>query len=103
MTLTSHTESYRVRLGELVVEGDRVIEYREKPEKRHLICSGIAVIEPPIVELVWRDRPMGISDLHLREALAGWTRGRSLDTPLALDRRQLSRTTCRRPTSNAAR
>jgi NDP-sugar pyrophosphorylase family protein len=70
VTLTSHTESYRVRLGELVVEGDRVIEYREKPEKRHLICSGIAVIEPPIVELVWRDRPMGISDL-ISEALAG--------------------------------
>ncbi len=63
VTLTSHTESFRVRLGELVVEGDRVVEYREKPEKRFLICSGIAVFEPHVVDLVWNDRPMGISDL----------------------------------------
>jgi len=63
ITLASHYESYRVRLGELQSEGRRVVAYREKPEKRFLICSGIGVFERPVLDLLPSDRPAGIADL----------------------------------------
>ena len=63
ITLTSHYESHRVRLGELVVEGDRVLRYLEKPVKRFLICSGIAVIESHIISLIDKTVPMGLDEL----------------------------------------
>ncbi len=69
VTLTSHYESHRVRLGELQVDDDTVLDYREKPEKQFLICSGIAVFQPEVLVLVRKDRPMGISDL-VRDAIA---------------------------------
>jgi len=62
-TLASHYESHRVRLGELQTEGRRVVGYREKPEKRFLICSGIGVFERPVLDLLPSDRPAGIADL----------------------------------------
>ena len=63
ITLASHYESHRVRLGELVVEGDRVLRYLEKPVKRFLICSGIAVIESHIISLIDKTVPMGLDEL----------------------------------------
>ena len=63
VTLASHPETHRLALGELVIDGDRVVDYREKPEKRFLICSGIGVFEPALLDLVPLDRPAGISDL----------------------------------------
>ena len=41
ITLGSHYEDHRLTLGELIVEGDRVVKYQEKPTKRFLICSGL--------------------------------------------------------------
>ncbi len=69
VTLTSHYESHRVRLGELIVDEDTVLDYREKPEKKFLICSGIAAFQPEVLALVREDRPIGISDL-IRDAIA---------------------------------
>ena len=64
ITLASHMERYRVRLGEIVLRGDDVIGYQEKPEKRFLICSGIAVLEPPVLELFAKlSPPIGLGDL----------------------------------------
>lgn len=63
VTLASHYENLQVRLGELTVDGDIVLAYREKPVHRVLISSGIAVLEPAVLELVPRDRPAGLSDL----------------------------------------
>lgn len=63
ITLTSHYEDHQVRLGELVAHGDRVLHYLEKPVKRFLICSGIAVFEPEILPLVDRDNPFGLDEL----------------------------------------
>jgi len=79
-TLTSHYEDHRLALGELSVDGDTVTDYQEKPLKRFLICSGIAVFEPEVLELVDESRPFGISDL-IRAALqrrmhvVHWTHG----------------------------
>jgi mannose-1-phosphate guanylyltransferase len=63
VTLASHHESIRMRLGELEVDRAEVLAYREKPEKRFLICSGIAVLERSVVECIDPDRPVGMSDL----------------------------------------
>lgn len=68
VTLCSHYESHRVRLGELTTDGDRVTDYLEKPEKRFLICSGICIVETSAADLLDGARPMGISDL-VRRAL----------------------------------
>ncbi len=63
ITLASHHDSYRLRFGELLVDGERVTGYREKPDKRYLICSGVAVFEPHVLGLIDDSRPTGISDL----------------------------------------
>lgn len=80
ITLTSHYEQHRLTLGELVVEDERVIGYKEKPVKSFLICSGIAVFEPSVLDLLDVSVPTGISDL-ISAAIAAslkvthWTHG----------------------------
>lgn len=100
VTLTSHHESIRLRLGELAVDGDDVTGYREKPEKRFLICSGIAVLERRVLACIDPDRPSGLSDLVTAALARGhsvthWTHGAfwmDVNTPedLALANRALA-------------
>jgi NDP-mannose synthase len=52
LTLASHVFRDRMAFGELVVEGDRVRNYREKPERSYLICSGVFVASPRAARLV---------------------------------------------------
>jgi NDP-sugar pyrophosphorylase family protein len=64
ITLASHVETHRVRLGEIVADGAAVLGYREKPEKEFLICSGIAAFQPATVELIADlPRPVGLGDV----------------------------------------
>lgn len=63
VTLTSHYEEYQLHLGEIMVEEQRVTAYHEKPKKRFLICSGIAVFEPEVINLLDPESSAGISDL----------------------------------------
>jgi NDP-sugar pyrophosphorylase family protein len=73
ITLASHTESYRLRLGEIVEQEGRVTAYREKPELHHLICSGIAVFEPGVVDLVpLLSPPVGLGDVVNRALEQGY-------------------------------
>lgn len=52
MTIASHTEYHRLKLGELVSGPDyRVLDYLEKPVKSYRISSGIYLIEPPLLAL----------------------------------------------------
>jgi hypothetical protein len=57
-----------------------VADYQEKPVKHFLICSGMAVFEPEVLDLIDPNRPCGISDL-IKAALAHsfkvahWTHG----------------------------
>jgi NDP-sugar pyrophosphorylase family protein len=93
-TLTSHYELHRLELGELHVEGDDVTGYQEKPEKQFLICSGIAALEPRVIDLIPRDRPAGISDVVLVAISRGlrvthWLHGAfwmDVNSPEALER-----------------
>lgn len=71
VTLASHREQVRVRLGEIVAEGDRVEAYLEKPTKTFLICSGVAVFEPRVLALAAAPVPVGISGLVTRALDAG--------------------------------
>ncbi len=44
--------------------GDIVNDYREKPKKQFLICSGIALFEPQVMEIAKHlTPPFGLSDL----------------------------------------
>lgn len=64
VTLTSHYEHHQLTLGELVDEGHRVVAYNEKPKKRFLICSGIALFDPTAMRVARTlPQPYGLSDL----------------------------------------
>jgi NDP-sugar pyrophosphorylase family protein len=72
--LASHHEAHRLQLGELAVEGERVVGYREKPEKRFLICSGVGVFRREVLAVVPTDgTPTGIADLITRALAGGFT------------------------------
>jgi NDP-sugar pyrophosphorylase family protein len=92
LTLASHYETTRLQLGELSVAGDAVLDYLEKPEKRYLICSGMAVIDPELIALLVGGEPAGLPDLVQRTIAAGhrvehWEHGAlwfDVNTPRAL-------------------
>jgi NDP-sugar pyrophosphorylase family protein len=64
VTLASHHEHHQLSLGELVTDGARVERYVEKPRKQFLICSGVALFEPRVLELAKTlPTPFGLVDL----------------------------------------
>ena len=74
ITLTSHYENHQLTLGELIVDGDRVRGYQEKPRKAFLICSGIAIFDARAMAVARAlPRPFGISNLVLAMLGAGCT------------------------------
>lgn len=74
VTLASHYEFHQLSLGELITEGPRVCGYVEKPRKQFLICSGIAVFEPRILELARSvATPFGLADLINASLQAGYS------------------------------
>ena len=80
VTLTSHWERTRLKLGELVVDGERVTDYQEKPEKAYLICSGIALFEPRALAGLRPGAPAGLVDvvrgaIGAGESVVHWTHG----------------------------
>jgi NDP-sugar pyrophosphorylase family protein len=74
VTVASHHEFHQLSLGELITEGPRVCGYVEKPRKRFLICSGIAVFEPRILELARTlATPFGLVDLINASLQSGYS------------------------------
>ncbi|MGI9205025.1 MAG: nucleotidyltransferase family protein [Woeseiaceae bacterium] len=93
VTLASHWEEHRLTLGELQAEGSIVKDYVEKPSKKFLICSGIAVIEQAVLQAAQElPRPFGLSDLiqlaiKRSHKVSHWTHGSrwmDVNTPEAL-------------------
>jgi NDP-sugar pyrophosphorylase family protein len=74
-TLASHHETYKVSLGELILNEERVVGYLEKPEKSYTICSGVVAFEPRILSVLERGQPAGISDLITKALAAGYRVG----------------------------
>jgi len=64
MTIVSHKESFQVPFGELVVEGDQIIQYIEKPEHEVLISSGTYVLGEEVQYLIRNDYPDKRIDVH---------------------------------------
>jgi len=72
ITLASHYQYHQLSLGELITEGAHVCGYVEKPRKRFLICSGVAVFEPRVLELARSlAAPFGLVDLINASLQAG--------------------------------
>jgi len=81
VTLASHYEEHHLTLGEIEAEGNIVTDYVEKPIKKFLICSGIAVIEQIVLQAARNlPRPYGLSDLiqlaiNRSYKVSHWTHG----------------------------
>lgn len=71
ITVASHLEGHRLRLGHLIVADDRVIDYKEKPEYQFLICSGIMAIEPEVLQLLPKEGAVGMNQLVMLAVNAG--------------------------------
>jgi NDP-sugar pyrophosphorylase family protein len=94
ITLASHIENHQLSLGELVVAGDEVRRYYEKPRKEFLICSGVAIFSPKAIDVARTlPRPFGLVDLVNAALDAGcrvthWQHGSywiDVNTPELLD------------------
>jgi NDP-sugar pyrophosphorylase family protein len=93
ITAASHYETHRLQLGQLIVDGDRVLGYREKPEYQFLICSGIMMIEPEVLQLMPQEGAVGMNRLVMLAVEAGlavthWIHGAGwidVNTPELLD------------------
>lgn len=66
LTLATHEESIRSPFGEVRVEDGRVTAYDEKPARRVLISSGVAVLGAPALAAIPARGTMGISALARR-------------------------------------
>jgi NDP-mannose synthase len=63
LTLATHVESFRTPYGELTVSDGRIVEYREKPERKVLVSSAVSVLGPTAVAAAAEGAPIGLSDL----------------------------------------
>jgi NDP-sugar pyrophosphorylase family protein len=93
ITAASHFERHRLQLGHLIVEDDRVVDYREKPEYQFLICSGIMAIEPHVLHLLPKEGAVGMNRLVMLAVESGlsvthWNHGADwidVNTPQLLE------------------
>jgi NDP-sugar pyrophosphorylase family protein len=63
MTLASHEEPFRLPYGRLLIQGDHVVGYEEKPVLEVTVCSAVTVLGPMATGMVPVDRPTGLVDL----------------------------------------
>jgi len=66
LTLATHEETVRSPFGEVRVDGGRVIGYDEKPPRRTLIASGVAVLGEAALAVIPPRGPVGIAAVARR-------------------------------------
>jgi len=67
MTIATHSEYHRLRLGEVESREDLLItDYHEKPVKEYHICSGISLMDKSVLELCRLVEPLQFPDLVRR-------------------------------------
>jgi NDP-sugar pyrophosphorylase family protein len=67
LTIATHDEHHRLKLGEVVVATDgRVLDYLEKPVKSWRISSGTYALEPAVLELIQPREWLGFPALARR-------------------------------------
>jgi NDP-sugar pyrophosphorylase family protein len=72
LTLATHEETVRSPFGEVRVEGGRVTAYDEKPPRRTLIGSGVAVLGAAALAAIPPRGPVGIAQIARRLLEEGW-------------------------------
>jgi alpha-galactosidase/6-phospho-beta-glucosidase family protein/CTP:molybdopterin cytidylyltransferase MocA len=71
MTIAAHQEPFKIPFGELVLDGDQVREYREKPVHPVWISSGTYVLSPAACERIARGQRTDVNDLVTALLAAG--------------------------------
>jgi len=66
MTLAVHDEAFPMPFGEITLDGDRVVAYREKPTFRITICSAVTVLGRRARDLIERGENVGLPALANR-------------------------------------
>ncbi len=66
LTLAAHHQPLRMPYGELIVDGDDVVDYLEKPVRRPLIASAVVVLSPAAMDWMPADDACGLVELFAR-------------------------------------
>ncbi len=71
LTCAVHLESFRIPFGEVDIAGDLLVAYREKPECRVRVSSGLYVLAPAAMDSLSRGERTEVSSLVNRLLTAG--------------------------------
>jgi len=66
MTVAVHDEPFEMPFGEIALDGDRVVAYREKPTYRITICTAVTVLGRAAVERITPGENIGLPALANR-------------------------------------
>ena len=55
LTIAVKECSFQLPFGDVVTQGNRVVEFREKPAESRLINAGVYVVEPEVLDMVPKD------------------------------------------------
>jgi len=69
LTLASHVHLERLPYGELCVDGERVLAYREKPARKIRVCSAVCVLGDAALAVL--DGATGLDELTRRLVVTG--------------------------------
>lgn len=73
LTIAAHREPLRLDFGELVMEGDKVLEYREKPVRYPLVSSGTYAMSRRVTDCVGDGESLDIAQLYARARDRGYS------------------------------
>lgn len=62
-TIATHAEPFQIPFGRLSLDGNRVVDYAEKPVIQVQVSSGTCVLSKKACDIVPEGRPIGISEL----------------------------------------
>jgi len=63
MTLGIKEHRVQVPYGVVGAEGDKVVNFREKPSETHLINTGVYILDPSVVDSVVKDTFLNMNEL----------------------------------------
>ncbi len=65
-TIASYPKQVQIHLGVLETDGDRLVDYVEKPVMSYRVSMGIYAMEPAVLDYIPKDRPLDLPDLIKR-------------------------------------
>lgn len=70
-TIACYPKEVKIPLGVLETDGDRLVDYVEKPVISYRVSMGIYAMEPAVRDFIPRDEPLDLPDLVKRLMAAG--------------------------------